>query len=171
MPVPLLAVHGYSLYVSPSSTSASVAISCSSSNISACSLLYLGFLELCSGCSISRSSFSRSCLRLLKSSSSFFSLREISVSVSRPVILFSSLFRRFSSRSPSRLIFWTVLSLALYSCSCNFDHPLYCFVPVILSYPDSPPISPTLHLPSLQWNPSACLSFAHLKFPLQPDKM
>ena len=49
--------------------------------------------------------------------------------------------------------------------------PLYCFVPVILSYPDSPPISPTLHLPSLQWNPSACLSFAHLKFPLQPDKL
>ena len=70
-----------------------------------------------------------------------------------------------------QFIFWTVLSLALYSCSCNFDHPLYCFVPVTLSYPDSPPISPTLHLPSLQWNPSACLSFAHLKFPLQPDKM
>ena len=86
------------------------------------------FWELCSGCSVSLFSLICSRLLLLKSSSSFFSLRETSVSMSRPVILFSSLFRRFSSLRPSRLIFWTVLSLALYSCSCKSHHPL-CLYP------------------------------------------
>ena len=106
------------------SPSSSPSISCSDFSSSIDSLLYLVFLELCSGCSVSLFSLICSRLLLLKSSSSFFSLRETSVSMSRPVILFSSLFRRFSSLRPSRLIFWTVLSLALYSCSCKSHHPL-----------------------------------------------